>query len=54
MKFERYYLIVSKDISNCVLDVLGSKHKNNSEIVCYFPHGHNNQMFKLISVNEEN
>lgn len=45
-----YYFIVSKDTSNCVLAILGSKSKNNSEIICHFPNGQNNQKFKLINV----
>ena len=43
-----YYYLVSADNSKCLLSISNKKIKNNAKIICFFPNGKKNQLFKLI------
>ncbi len=45
-----YYYLVSADDSKCLLSVSNKLIKYNSKILCLFPNGKKNQLFKLIRV----
>ncbi len=45
-----YYFLVSVDSSKCVLSLSNEIIKYNPEILCIFPNGSENQLFKLIKV----
>ena len=45
-----YYYLVSADGSKCLLSVFNKLIKYNSKILCFFPNGKKNQLFKLIKV----
>ena len=46
------YFIISKVNLNCVLSVKTFKPKNYSKILCEYPNGKDNQLFKLIPVED--